>query len=234
MKKPSARQDAAALAWKPRLKNATGRTRSLATSGTGHVADEALATIRAIDKLRSRNGDVDDSDVARLAGRCRTRAEAVEPPGRRGGPAAGRPARRGIALPLVGTVAAVVAGMALVAWGGLLSSGRHTVAGKVWLERRPLGSAELHFHPAGPGAEALTVTAADDGRFELTGVPPGGYRVTVRPPAGSTVVSVAANYTAPETTPFQVLVKGDVASLQLRAFRVVPKPRRATWTPGVD
>lgn len=229
MSKPSDPKDAATLSWKPRLKNAANRSRAPSTSHTEHVADQALTAMRRIDKRRTQGG-VEEDYVATLASQFGTPA-AARGPARGNTRRPGGPYRRFL---VPGAVVACALATAIVAAGTPLFRGRHTVAGKVWLERQPLGTAELGFHPSGRDADAVTVTAAEDGRFELAGIAPGSYRVTVAPPAGSPPVVIAANYLKPETTPIQVHVKADVNSLQVRASRLAPKPRKATWTPGID
>lgn len=228
MAKPANHRDAAALNWKPRLKNAPKRVRSTSGSDTVNEADRALSAIKTIDKFLALGGKADDSYVNVLAGSAR----APRTPPAKG--AAGGPARRSRNLLLGGVAAACALGVAMFANGGLLPSSRHNIAGKVWLERNPLASAEIQLHPAGHDDAARTVVATADGQFELTGVAAGTYRVTIHPPAGGSTVSVAANYTKPDMTPLQVNVNRDVASLQLRAFKVVPKARKVTWTPGID
>lgn len=228
MRKPRDPKDAATLSWKPRLKNAP-RSRAPATSHTEHMADQALAAMKRIDRHRSQGGAEEESYVAKIASQFGA-SRAVDGVAPRK-PARGPSQRRRRFLM---AVAACGLGATLVAYGSLLVRSSHTVAGKVWLERQPLGTAELGFHPSGRDNAAVTVTAAEDGRFELAGIAPGSYRVTVAPPAGSPPVVIAANYLKPETTPIQVHVKADVNSLQVRASRIMPKPRKATWTPGID
>lgn len=228
MSKPTDRRDAAALKWKPRLKNAPRGRRSTSTSATTHVADRALSAMRRIDRERTSDGAVDESCAARLAGHFLPQDAAV--PSRR---VAARPAGSGrrTALVAVGAIAAACLGAMFVAWP---SGSSHTVAGSVYLERKPLGAAELRFHPGGDNAAVVAVVAAPDGRFRLADLAAGSYRVTIHPPGGSTIVPLAAAYTSPETTPLQVHLTRDVERLQLYASRVVPKPRQAAWTPGID
>ena len=95
-------------------------------------------------------------------------------------------------------------------------------------------SKKLLFPSSDQDDPAATVVATQDGKFELKGMPAGKYRVTVHPAAGSQVVAIATNYTKPESTPFQVHLNRDVHSLQLYAHKVVPKPRKRTWAPGID
>ncbi|MFM9059336.1 MAG: hypothetical protein ACKOSQ_09475 [Planctomycetaceae bacterium] len=187
-----------------------------------------MSAINTIDRFLASGGNADDSYVNTLAGNPRATRT---PTAKRAARGTGRSSRN----LLLGSGAAVLAvGVAVFANGGLLPSSRHTLAGKVWLERNPLGSAEIQLHAAGHDDVTCRVVAAADGRFELTGVSAGSYHVTIHPPAGGSTVSVAANYTKPDMTPLQVNVNRDVASLQLRTFRVVPKARKATWTPGID
>lgn len=235
MRKAHKDREPDALRWKPRMKNAAGRSRSLSATGTAHVADQALSGMCTIDKLRSQGRDVEESYVAKLAGqglRSAATPAAASALANRGSKATAARSRRRILG--ITAVVACTAAAAMVAYGMGGFSSRHTVAGKVWLERRPLGTAEVRFHPADNGNAAATVIAAHDGKFELKGIPPGKYRVTVHPSADSAVVPIAANYTKPEATPFQVHVHRDVDSLQLYASRVLPKARKATWTPGID
>lgn len=231
MAKPANHRDAAALNWKPRLKNAPKRARSTSGSDTVNEADRALSAIKTIDRFLAAGGKADDSYVNTLAGSAQTTRSSRTPPVKK---AASGPSRRTRNLLVGGIAAACALGVTLVVNGGLFASSRHTIAGKVWLERNPLGAAEIQLHPAGHDDAACTVVATADGKFELTGVVAGSYRVTIHPPAGGSTVSVAANYTKPDMTPLQVNVNRDVASLQLRAFKVVPKARKVTWTPGID
>lgn len=225
-------QDAQALRWKPQMKNAAKRSRSLSASGTAHVADLALSNIRSIDKLRAQGHGADDPYVAKLAGRGQPAAAEKTTKSLR--PQAGTPARsrRMLLVATAAVVCAVTATAFALGTGGF--SSQHTIAGKVWLDRRPLGHSELRFHSTGQSDPAATVVAAQDGKFEIKGIPSGKYRVTIHPPTGAAVVSIATNYTKPESTPFQVHVNRDVNSLQLYAYKVLPKARKQTWTPGVD
>lgn len=234
MKKSSGQRDAATLKWTPRLKNSAQGAGRAANSGTNLVADRALSTIGTIDRFLAAGGDAEDAYISTLATRGR-------PPQALSQAASVRPSRATDRRPSAGRRRLLCAGVAIASTvlAGLFASGvlqpthRHTVVGKVWLERRPLGAAELTFHPVGRD-DPRTVVAAEDGRFELAGVAAGTYRVTVQPPAGSAAVAVAANYTKPDSTPFQLHVNRDVASLQLHAHKILPKARKATWTPGVD
>lgn len=227
MSKSTSRRDEAALNWKPRLKNAPKGRRSTSTSATTNVADQALSAMRRIDQVRDFNGDV-EACAAKLAGAPTQRDVAVAK--LRAAAGAGRRNRR---APLLAGLA--VAGVCVVAVAAMWRSpARHTMAGNVYLEKRPLAAAELRFHPAGAEAEALTVVAAEDGRFRLNDVAPGSYRVTIHPPASSTALPMAEVYTAPEKTPLQVHLTRDIDRLRLVATKVAPKPRQATWTPGVD
>lgn len=225
-------RDAQALRWKPQMKNAAKRSRSLSSSGTAHVADQALSNIRIIDKLLAQGHGADDPYVAKLVGRSRPPATETATKCGRGPAAAPARSRRSILVASAAVTCAVAATSLALGMGGF--SSRHTIAGKVWLERRPLGTAELRFHAADDAQEPATVVAARDGKFEIKGIPAGKYRVTVHPPAGSSVVSIATNYTQPESTPFQVHVNRDVHSLQLYAYKVVPTARKRTWAPGID
>lgn len=227
MSKSTSRRDEAALKWQPKLKNAPKGKRSTSTSATTSVADQALSAIRRIDQVRDFNGDV-EACAAKLAGTPTPRDIAVAR--LRAAANAGRRKRR---TPLLAGLA--VAGACAVALLAIWRSpARHTLAGNVYLEKKPLAAAELRFHPAGDEATALSVVAAEDGRFQLEDVAPGSYRVTIHPPAGSTVVALASAYTTPETTPLQVHLTRDVDRLRLHASRVAPKPRQVSWTPGVD
>lgn len=216
-------QDAQTLRWKPQMKNAAKRSCSLSTTGTAHVADQALANIRSIDKLRAQGHAVDDPYVAKLAGRGKApAAEATTKPSRgvKKPPAGSR-----TLLIAAAAVACTVAGTAVVfAMGGFSST--YTVAGRIWLERRPLGTAELRFHSADHTDSPATVVAVTDGKFELKGVPSGKYRVTVHPPTGASKAVIATTYTKPESTPLQVNVSRDVNSLQFYAYKVLPKSRK--------
>jgi len=228
MRKSSSRQDTQSLRWKPRMKNAANRSRSTSSTGTMNVADQALSAMRQIDRGRTADGEVDASYAARLAGQFGGQESVGKTRAR--GPAT---ARRPWKIAML-TAAPLLTGAVVLMNGGLWRPSQHTVAGKVWLDRRPLGEAELRFHPMHAAESPLTVVAADDGRFELASVSAGKYRVTVHPPAGSSVVTVASGYSKPETTPFQLFVSRDVASLQLYACKVLPKPRKVAWTPGID
>lgn len=230
MGKSTSRRDEAALKWKPQLKNAPKGKRSTSTSITTGVADQALSAMRRIDQVREFNGDVEGC-AAKLAGASSHRELAAEARSRQAAAAAAKTRKRrtlllaGLAVAGVG-VAAVVA-----AWR---SPAGHTLAGNVYLDKRPLAAAELRFHRAGDDGTALTVVAAEDGRFRLEDVAAGSYRVTIHPPQGSTVVPLAADYTTPEKTPLQVHLTRDVDRLRLCASKVPPKPRQVAWTPGVD
>ena len=230
MRKSSRRQDVEVLAWKPRLKNAPNRGRSQSTSGTMNVADQALSAMRQIDQRRTADGEVDDAYLNRLAGRFTPSDSVGGNQDRR--QVAVAPRRRRPVLMVAGALCLVGAGA--VSAGGLWRASRHTVAGKVWLDRQPFGAAELRFHPTGDAESSLTTIAANNGTFELKSISAGRYRVTVHSPAGSSVVRVASGYSKPETTPFQLHVNRDVESLQLYAFKVLPKPRKVAWTPGID
>lgn len=226
MSKSTSRRDAAALNWKPRLKNSPRDRRSTSTSITTNVADQALSAMRRIDQVRGIDGDVEGAAV-RLAGNYLP--PAAHTPAR--GPAVAAP-RKGRVPLLAGLAVAAACLVAVIAtWR---SPSRHTMAGNVYLERKPLASAELRFHPAGDDVAALTVVAAEDGGFRLEDVAAGSYRVTIHPPAGSTVVTLASAYTKPETTPLQVHLTRDADRLRLQASKVPPKPRQVAWTPGVD
>lgn len=225
MKKPTSRRDAAALKWKPRLKNAPQGQQSTSTSAVTHVADRALSAMRHIDQVRTRAGDVDESSAARLAGRYLPQDTAGAPDRRRVPPPAGAGRHGGRKAMFAGLVVAAACIVAMIAPGR--STPRHTVAGRVYLERKPLGSAELHFHPSGDGPAAVTVIAAPDGQFRLEDVASGMYRVTIHPPAGSRAVPLAAAYAHPETTPLHVHFIEDMDRLQIFACKVAP-------VPGVD
>lgn len=221
------RRDEAALNWKPRLKNAPKGRRSTSTSATTNVADQALSAMRRIDQVRDFNGDV-EACATKLAGAATPRDLAVAKL-RAAAASDGRKRR----TPMLAGLA--VAGVCVVAVLALWRSpARHTMAGNVYLEKRPLAAAELRFHPAGAEAEALTVVAAEDGRFRLEDVAPGSYRVTIHPPASSAVVAIAEAYTTPEKTPLQVHLTRDIDRLRFFATKVAPKPRQVAWTPGVD
>lgn len=227
MSTSKSRRDEAALKWKPQLKNAPKGKRSTSTSVTTNVADQALSAMRRIDQVRDFNGDV-EACAAKLAGTPTPRDMALA----KLRAAAGAGGRKRRAPLLAGLAVACVCVVAVFAmWR---SPARHTLAGNVYLEKKPLAAAELRFHRAGDDATALSVVAAEDGRFRLEDVAPGSYRVTIHPPAGSTVVALASAYTAPETTPLQVHLTRDVDRLRLHASRVAPKPRQVAWTPGVD
>ncbi len=221
--------DTQALRWRPQIKNAPKGKRSSSTSVTTNVADKALLAMRRIDEVRSLDGDVEACAV-KLAGGPSPRDIAAAKV-RAAAAAAGRKRRAPrILLAAVALICVcVVTGFALSRPGS-----RHTMAGNVYLEKRPLAAAELRFHPAGAEAEALTVVAAEDGRFRLEDVAPGSYRVTIHPPASSTVLPMADVYTAPEKTPLQVHLTRDIDRLRLVATKVAPKPQQAKWTPGVD
>lgn len=231
MKKSPDRRDAAALNWKPRLKNAAKRGRSLSTSGTSHEADRALATIRSIDSFVAGGGDAGDSYVTTLAGRRRmdSGTAGTSMPAR----AAAAPRSRRTLL-CAGAAIACLLGVTMVASGALARVERHTVAGRVFLDKKPFGGSELRFHPTGFDAPLVSGTAAADGRFELTDVKQGAYRVTVHPPGGTASVTIAAGYTEPEKTPLRLTVTRRIDNVRLETFRKMPAPRKATWTPGID
>lgn len=232
MKKSPDRRDAAALKWKPRLKNAANRGRSTSTSETSHEAHRALATMRSIDTFLARGGQAEDSYVTKLAGHRQIDAGAAAASGVRRRAVAAPRSRR--TLLCAGGAVACLLGMTMVAGGALARGGRHTVAGKVLLERQPFGRSELRFHPAASDTPTVSATATEDGRFELADVKPGAYRVTVHPPAGTAVVTVAAGYTEPETTPLHLTVTRRIDGLRLQTFRKMPVTRKPTWKPGVD
>lgn len=222
MKKPASSKDAAALKWRPRLKNAPKGKRSTSTSATTNVAEQALSAMRRIDRVRGVDGDVEGC-ATRLAGcylpqdaaakPARPRAAGAERAGRRGGPT----------TLLVGLMVAVAACIAAVIVLGRPTP-RVTVAGRIYLERKPLGAAELRFHPGGSPTAAVTVVAAQDGQFHLEEVAAGDYRVTIHPPTGSRGVPLAAAYASAESTPLHVNLVKDVDRLQIFASKVAPTP----------
>lgn len=221
VKKPTSRRDAAALKWKPRLKNAPRDKRSTSTSATTNVADQALSAMRRIDQVRGVGGDVEDA-AARIAGRYLPQAGA-EALNTKRAPAPVRTGRRGGRNALVAGLALATACIVAMFVLGR-STPRHTVVGRVYLERKPLGSAELRFHPGGNGSAAMTVVAAQDGEFRLKDIAAGDYRVTIHPPSGPRAVPLAAAYAHAETTPLHVHLIQDIDRLRLYASRVAPTP----------
>lgn len=235
MKHGHSDHDPRTLRWKPRMKNRPRGSHLVPTSATTHMADRALANMCTVNKLLAQGRDVDEPYVAKLADQAWQAGGAASGPRQRSGRRAGastRGSRRTLWLAAAGALGVV--GATMIANAAGVFAARHTIAGHVCLERRPLGTAELHFHLAGAGEASATVTAARDGTFRLEGIPPGEYRVTVHPPSTSSNVPIATNYTKPESTPFQVHVARDITTLQLNAFKAVPQPRKVTWTPGID
>lgn len=225
MQKPTNRRDAAALKWKPRLKNTPQGRRSPANSAATHVADQALSAMRHIDHVRTREGAVDESRAARLAGRYLPQAqEPAAAPDRRRGAGRVEAGRRGGRKALFAGLAVAAATCTVGVLGLGRAVSRHTVVGRVYLERKPLGAAELRFHPGGNGSAAVTVVAAQDGKFHLEDVAAGDYRVTIHPPSGSMFVPLAAAYANAETTPLHVHLAQDIDRLQLFASKVAPIP----------
>lgn len=224
MKHPTTRQDAAGLAWKPRLKNAPRSTRSAASSATTRCADQALAAMQRIDQVKKHNdGVIDESSLARLAGRYLPEDAAASPARSRvvSRVAAGR--SRGIKALLAGLAAA--AAVCIVSAIGLgRTTARHTVVGRIYVDQKPLGSAELRFHPGGEGTAAVSVVAAQDGQFRLEDVAAGHYRVTIHPQSGTRRVPLAAAYAKAETTPLHVRFIQDIDRLQLHASRIASTP----------
>lgn len=239
MGKTLKKNQSAQLEWKPRLKNASRRSpRASASSHSMAAASNALSAIRTIDTARGDSVAVDQQLVATLARRCNAMETAAV--GRQGGV----PRRKETSTPNVGrrvligaAAAAMLLGVTLFCGGSLLPVERHTISGRVWLERHPLGMAELRFHSSGSDAASTKITVAkEDGGFRLDDVPTGTYRVTVHPAPTefAPITKVASNYGDTKTTPFELRINRDVESVQLYAHAVMPKPRKITWKPGVD
>lgn len=232
MKKVTDRRDAAVMKWKPRLKNAAKRGHSPTPSGTSDEAGRALATMRSIDSFLAGGGETGDSYVATLAGRRRMDEGAARVSAARTHAGAAPRSRR--TLLCIGTAIACLLGVTMVAGGALVRVERHTVAGRVLLDKQPFGCSELRFHPMGSDAPLVSGTAAADGRFELPDLKPGAYRVTVHPPVGTARISIAAGYTEPDKTPLQLTVTRRIDGVRLETFRKMPATRKPTWTPGID
>lgn len=222
--------DIKTLAWKPRLKDPKARSRASASDGSMRAADLALANMGAIEKRRARGVEIDEAYVVTLASRCRPAQDTVT---QRDDSSDGRKSRDSRRMCVGAAVVACGLVIALLLNGALGTSSLHTVAGRVLFERRPAGDVEIRLHPAGDGGAESRVVTAQDGTFEIDGLPTGQYQVTLHP-SGESSPAVPAAYMEPGSALFTLNVNRDVSNVQLCAYRKPPAPRKASWTPGVD
>lgn len=195
------------LRWTPRLKT-SGRS-PVGTTESAVLAQQALAGMKTVDKIRRRGGSVDEVLLARLA--CPAQPVALPI----------KPVQSGRRLPIRaffvgGSVCVAAALIAVVAVG----RGRplHAVAGVMLLDNRPLPGARLTFHPVDAGSEPVAAETTDVGRFAVDELPAGAYRVTidggVKVPRNLPVV-----YTSPGDAILGLTVMKDMDDVRMYARR---------------
>lgn len=203
--------------WSPKLKG-RGSVLAIPNSEANGAAAAALSVMKSLDRIRATGGEVGDCKVRRVAERHR--ASVTE------GPERPKETKKRPAVHLVAVVLVVLA--SCVAGANLRRSG-HKMSGTATLERRPMANASVRLHSA--DGSVLSAPTDESGRFELASVASGEYKITLLPGEGE---QMSPAYCDPDSTPFSVNINRDAEGLQLPARRVAPKPRKRTWTPGVD
>lgn len=119
----------------------------------------------------------------------------------------------------------VVAG-GLAAWALLAVGSRaHSVSDTLLLTRRP--GAAVVFHPTRSGGEPARTTTGADGSFQIGGLSPDAYKVTVEPGDAGTS-SIPPDYRDATTTPFTLNVYRDLE--RVRMYAMNQPPRKASPT----
>lgn len=203
----SSKRKEAELRWTPRLKT-TGRS-AVGTTDSAVLAQQALAGMKKLEKIRRCGGSVDEALLTRLACSARPVGAPMKPV-----PSGRRPSA--FSLVVGGGICAAVALIAAVAVG----RGRpaHAVAGVMLLDDRPLPGAQLTFHPVDEGCEPVAAVTTDVGRFAVSQLPAGAYRVTID--GGDRVPrNLPAVYTSPGAAILGLTVKKDMDGVRMYARR---------------
>ena len=172
-----------------------------------------MANMKLVGKRLDQGLDADEAFLEKTAG---TKISAGPQPN------ASADSRRSSRLKIAGGVGGsclLVALMLLARMGN-----GHTVAGRVLLDRAPVGDAEVTFHPAADAGTATRTISSADGSFSVAGLPAGSYAITLRP-AGDGGPDMPADYAAPETTRFRITLARDLDNVTLYATRR-PQPQR--------
>lgn len=115
----------------------------------------------------------------------------------------------------LGVVATCI--VAVVASWMVSGSPRHTVAGTVMLDQRPLPYAEIVFLPKQGDLDAVTVTASEKGAFRVRSLPTGEYAIVLASAAG--LAKIPPRYGLAETTPFRLVLTRSRYDLRMLAHR---------------
>lgn len=205
----SRRNSPPTVRWKPRMKSSLKSAASASESAM--LAQRALAGIQAIDRVRSRGDHVDETLVARLAHQAASVSDRRPP---------SRSAERASRWPMAAAVAGALV-VAIVAGGFVAvrtARSRHSVAGVILLDKRPLAGVRLLFHDTQASAPPAATLTAADGRFAVDSLPAGAYRVTVQA-IGKDAPRLPAVYTNPETAVLGLTVKTDMDNVRMYAQR---------------
>ena len=183
-------------------------------SASAAAATKAIDGIVDIRRRVNRGDYVDEEDITAVS--AATGAVQIDPSVR----AAMEKAAKKSGFP---TAAVVLAGLgvALLLVGYSVVSAvfaTYDVAGGVYLNRSQLPNAEVTFHPTA-GGDPIKVTTGAVGDFQVAGMKPGEYAVTIS--GGG--AAIPPEYTAAETTPFKLQVDRDMDNLQFYAASKRPR-----------
>lgn len=204
----------AALNWSPRLKS-TGR-RASSTSESAAIAKRALAGMKTVERIRRSGGPVDDAVLEKLATASRQQSAVTT-----------QQASRSRKLPLAALGLGVVLCTAVALGGWMLRPNRpsHAVAGVMLLDNRPLAGVRLTFHPADAACEPAAAVTTDVGKFAVSELPAGAYKITIDGGNASTR-NLPTVYTSAESAVLALNVKQDMHDVRMYA--------RRNYKPSVD
>ena len=205
--------------WKPRMK---GRGRkaaapSSASSASSLAANAAISNLKDIGRRRELGQNLDHAFLSTLDN-SRPSIATEKKPNQNAAPVVSAPSSRW-AIPI-----AVAAGACLVlVTFTLMGTGwsRYSVSGLVMLEKQPLADAEIVFHPQAASLVSPIGKSSPEGSFQVTGLSPGTYKITLRVAEGSTVVIPMA-YTKPESSPLRLNVRRNIDNYSMH----VAQPKR--------
>lgn len=119
-------------------------------------------------------------------------------------------------LVLCGVAVLCLAGLGGLFWFPFSSSGgKHSVSGTLMLDNRPLGGADLFFHPRDRSSDPIRVTTSDGGVFHATDIPAGDYCVSLA--VTDDRVEVPKQYRSENSTPFRIQLRRDRQNLRMVA-----------------
>ncbi len=192
--------------WKPTLK-ARGQKAKVTDSGSSQAAQLAMANMTDIGRRRDRGMEVDEDYLTKVR-------DAIDPTASLKAQAAPirAPQERPRGLIFAGLA---VLGSGLVWFCAVAFQTRlHSVDGTLLFEKQPLSSVEIVFHPVEGDGTPATATTSLEGTFQVSGLPAGPYRVTLRD-ADDSGPAIPSVYATPEDTPFRVNITRDLHSMSM-------------------